>query len=976
MCLKDALMANYNAWFSLALEYGLSILSLGKAGQGDDQLLTGGLTAVETLLGSEIGITQKEGFVVDHGTSHMERFPLKSDDDETVFAQFLIQSLKGEKVEQWYKDLAKTFTGELAQGILKSSIWDEVKDAPQILSVNKVFKTVLQAHENTYSKLKINSNNGLIIGIIKDIILSSFLNYQFSETLDAISNKDINTVTDYLVPNREILLDKMNLDIQGKIIQEHPLTFLLTQPKYFKNEIEDLITRELEFNRHEQTNNRIFDIIEEIFADDSLRNVIQKFDVTRLRQDRDAICDLIEGLIRERLLHKAPIVFLLNTELNLKPIIQEKVIDRILNEFDLGDVLSQIAKTLILKAHPEDTMQANLVYNFFLNLSQIFPGGLPRQLWIIVTNLLQIYSNEAKQDLLQVNKLMPIEDFFWDTIQENIKTYQSFNIGNFDLADSGHELINLFSGVRNAIGRSFHDFYTNFIWDISTESFGTYINSLQESIMSAFQALQTMFYFVKFMNLIASKKFVYLDPINLGFDFKEFMKLIKPQVTSSRASAIQNMAEMNLENITNYYSKKMEIAFNNDKTNLSRWLSKLETLHSDLQKFISNVEKARNFDSLKTLRLPNMVLSVPEGFIYATPFISNSEKDIKVVTENWTAIEEAFTKCKSDVENEKDDKKASKRFSKFADEANKLLQKGKDKLEQLYKITSQLEPIKVNFQSEIDKLQKEIPKIIEKEKVKSIKLDIDTNGNIRKVDLEKIKNLIMKEENKRFKGDSFITDSEFLFAYCTTFLFDSLTSEMTSKAIDLAIFNPKSSRLISNVIEEGRTKRNGNGNGNGSKNNFDFFTSLKQEIIKTGNSVLALTQLISSAIHKEISSDTFPLKIFVAEKDEVLAVEIGALDKSYEAWVDKNIQIHPRVNLVKDSNMVMVYLEVGRRPASGVGEVQYLMDAIALQTYNNELVRLGVFIESLKIVASTLGEHERRKVQNLFDSIGQYLTTL
>ncbi len=52
------------------------------------------------------------------------------------------------------------------------------------------------------------------------------------------------------------------------------------------------------------------------------------------------------------------------------------------------------------------------------------------------------------------------------------------------------------------------------------------------------------------------------------------------------------------------------------------------------------------------------------------------------------------------------------------------------------------------------------------------------------------------------------------------------------------------------------------------------------------------------------------------------------------------------------------------------------MDAIALQTYNNELIRLGLFIESLKIVASTLGEHERRKVQNLFESIGQYLTTL
>ena len=52
------------------------------------------------------------------------------------------------------------------------------------------------------------------------------------------------------------------------------------------------------------------------------------------------------------------------------------------------------------------------------------------------------------------------------------------------------------------------------------------------------------------------------------------------------------------------------------------------------------------------------------------------------------------------------------------------------------------------------------------------------------------------------------------------------------------------------------------------------------------------------------------------------------------------------------------------------------MDGIALETFNNVLVRIGLFIESLKIVASTLGEHERRKVQNLFESIAKYLTTL
>ena len=446
--------------------------------------------------------------------------------------------------------------------------------------------------------------------------------------------------------------------------------------------------------------------------------MIQKFDVTTLRQDRENISDLIEHLIRERLLHKAPIVFLLNTEINLKPIIQEKVIDRVLTEFDLGEVLSKIAFTLIQKAHPEDELQAKLVLNFFLNLSQIFPGGLPKQLWIIITNLLQIYAVEARQDLLQVNKIMEIEDYFWSTISENIKTYQAFHIGNFDMADSGHELINLFNGVREAIGRSFHAFYTEFIWNISTETFGTYISSLQQSIMSAYQALQTMFYFVKFMNMLASKKLQFIDPIQMGFNFNEFMKFTKPQVTSSRAVAIQNMGEMNPDNIVTYYSKKFDDTISNEKTNISRWFSKLNTIAQDLEKFLQSAEKA---DSIKSLRLPSKILSKPENFTYAKDILVSYDKEIKVVTDAFGSIDELFTKAKSELEGESDSKKISKRISKFVDEANKILSKGKDKIPDPTKILNQLDSYKQSMQSEIEKVNKEIPKIIEKEKVKSIR---------------------------------------------------------------------------------------------------------------------------------------------------------------------------------------------------------------------------------------------------------------
>ena len=148
---------------------------------------------------------------------------------------------------------------------------------------------------------------------------------------------------------------------------------------------------------------------------------------------------------------------------------------------------------------------------------------------------------------------------------------------------------------------------------------------------------------------------------------------------------------------------------------------------------------------------------------------------------------------------------------------------------------------------------------------------------------------------------------------------------------------------------------------------------MKLEIISIGNTVLK--QLISSTIHKEISREKFPLKTFISEKDEVLCVKIGELDKSFKKWIDDGVQLHPGIRIVLESKKPVVYLEVTRRPTTGINEVENLTDAIALQTYNNEMVRFGVFVESLKIVASTLGERERNKVQNLFTSIGEFLIT-
>ena len=225
--------------------------------------------------------------------------------------------------------------------------------------------------------------------------------------------------------------------------------------------------------------------------------------------------------------------------------------------------------------------------------------------------------------------------------------------------------------------------------------------------------------------------------------------------------------------------------------------------------------------------------------------------------------------------------------------------------------------------------------------------------------------MIIKDEVKQFKGDSFLTNSDFLFTYCTTLLFETFTSDMINKAIDIAIYYPKTSKLIKTVIEKGRPVKRSE------KDDFYFIENLKREIILIGNTVLK--QLISSTNHKEISKEKNPLKTFSSEKDENIAEKIGELDKSFKKWIDEGIQLHPNIRIVLESKKPVVYLEVSRRPTKGLNEGENLMDTIALQTYNNEMVRLGVFVESFKFFGSTLVEHVIYKFQNLFSSIGEFL---
>ena len=117
-------------WVSIASETGFSVLSMGKMGlRGesiDDQVFTGGLTAVESLIGVEVGIDE-DRFIGGSSIHKTGRFKVKRPDGKLI-GQFLVVSPEKLKIPdsliEYYEYLVTIF----AEKILDNSLIPGLKD--------------------------------------------------------------------------------------------------------------------------------------------------------------------------------------------------------------------------------------------------------------------------------------------------------------------------------------------------------------------------------------------------------------------------------------------------------------------------------------------------------------------------------------------------------------------------------------------------------------------------------------------------------------------------------------------------------------------------------------------------------------------------------------------------------------------------------------------------------------------------------
>jgi hypothetical protein len=963
-------MSQTTAWFSLALEHGLAVVSLGKAGTADEQLITGGLTAVESLLGPEIGFEGQDGFVIDHKSSIMERFPIVNAQGQKIFAQYLIQApKKDEVVPEDMKGISRYFIETLAQEIVRSQYWNELQIAAQILSPDQIFDLIMRAYELAHRNSSIRTDETKFKGLLSNRITRAFSDFRFSETLDSIANHEFEGLVEYVDHNKNEFIKQFQTDILARMIQEYPLHFLYTPPKFLRDHVKKFINQELENFKEEQTIIQLNETVEDFFQGNELHAILSQFDIESLRTNREDVRTILEEKVKEKLWKKSPLLGLINptfsTKENFSDLINVKVLDRVFNEYDLAEILGQVAENLILKAGSKNQLMAVLVSDVFRNLAIRFPGGLPKILWNVITQLFLIYAAETKQDLKKLPDIMEIPDAHWKTLQQRFKEFKPSPI--FAIEGSSTDVIKYYQGVQEAISRGFHKFYSKVIWNIEEEVFGVFIEKLVSDTHRTFQSMQNTYTTIKFLNYLSSKNFTYLNPIAVPLENKFFEKHIKKPDDESH---VLPFIEWDQQSLVAYYEKRATFEIENNYKEISNWVKSHESSIKRIENLLNSAKTKEAPGWANMRKTPTINISTPSSSFFEKqlkPIVQQVNFVVTVLNEIIDSVTDLKNKAGEWVK-----QKDSKNLNRFDKERNKVIDSGfksiskiKDKLKSINSpVEKHYTKISSEIKAELDKASKELEKIWEKEKLKIIKPEI-IRGTVSSIDMGKIKEEVLKEESRRFKDDNLLgTKNEFLYAYASTYLFNSLDESLQKRAINMAIFNPKSSKLISRVIESNRNSKDG-------WENFEFFEKLKDEITIAGNNMMAMSSMLVKLVRNSYLSKDLPLKIFI-DKGEVLALELGTINIGFKKWIEEKIECHPRLVLDEQDNDIHVYMYISSRPA--VGEIEYLMDAVVLQSFNEQQQDLGLFIETLKMTASTLGELERRKTQNLINLVGTYLT--
>ena len=391
------------AWFSIASDTGLSLISFGSPGlktEMDEQIFTGGTTAVVQLLGEEIGATG-DSFVGGGDTSRFGRFKVTHEDHQLI-AQFLLVSLK-ERIPEPLVEFSREFILAFMNVVVKTQA-KELKSGFQQISHRVVQNEFMKALTISRKKMRVESDDEFL-----KAELEAKLRYVLSDISSIMS---LRSMTDDDRPLREILQDlrknrskyveKLGQEIFLSILSTNPLPVMLF-PRL--NDVKDFIAEETrkylpEVVQTPEFHKQFENLVEEVKKSD-IPLILRSTDMTSTKDMRGSLKAKISAKIAERLLENHPLALIASPEMSFGTVSVETatvfLVDVAVEKYDFGSTLRVLAVEL-----SGDPLCGLEIGEFMRYFSSRFPEGISTIGWTFLRYIFDMLTSSRKEitDLL------------------------------------------------------------------------------------------------------------------------------------------------------------------------------------------------------------------------------------------------------------------------------------------------------------------------------------------------------------------------------------------------------------------------------------------------------------------------------------------------------------------------------------------------------------------------------------------------
>ncbi|MHA2297701.1 MAG: hypothetical protein ACXAEU_20080 [Candidatus Hodarchaeales archaeon] len=981
--MADSTGSNVVAWFSIATPTGLSIASIGTPGLKDDvedQVLTGGLTAIQQILGSEIGASD-DRFLGGSPSSRMGRFRLKhgpEEEQKEIIAQFLMVSATGETIPEPMINMAEAVCTDFSMKIVSNKeLMAEVEQNFMTLNILSTLDIFVDSVTEAKKRVKVSSNDRVFDQEIRALIVSALEDHEFSPTLETITEKPkgYQETIQFIQTNSKDFIEELKREILALLCYKNPYSLLIkSKPsdahkrtrKIFEESTREIIDR---------TGDILVYVLDEVKEHDIL-TIIREFSITELADKKSKIRELVEDHVMKRLSKKWPLLLLINPELehgftsfNARI---GSFVDAIFAEYDLGTVLGNIAEIMV--GEKEDQFAVEKIGEYIKNFTMNFPTGISNHAWTYMRLLLHLIESKTGKTLEKALKSIELTGIHETTIDKKLKTIKiPKKLKPLRLASTDDNIANFYTAVGDSLSIAFQQLFNALVWDYNeqkvggmVENFASYLQDFVFEAQKGYSLLQTI-------NVVQKSRL----PTD-GRDMPQLKDLI--EIRDKDSSRLEEVKKNFLE-ITSYWEP--ETIVKAITKNIPR---KEEADYQDYIKYNNNIEKEMNsIQKQFTSFTQRSISDMAQGFDIFT--LGEQELDPKNSFADYVAV------CKMGLDNYKskiqemaqeiqaqaiiarEEKKKEKDLKKVLKACNKEAERiisplAKTNVEVLKRITDLRKKRSKTLSKDADRANKDLRKLYPTFAYPAVKVKVTKDRKITSRDYYKIFPRIIKEITRKIDYDRKFPRNKYLISSMLSLhMFGKLPDYVRKRGLELAIFDPRSSDVLSMLLQEGSS-----GYRSGRSINID--ERLKELVEEVSRKKTLITILTMIEMLKEAYLIN-PVKLSVYDgknKKTIIAVNLGRFIEGVDpSWLSSDPTLFGNKLQVQFINKIPhLMLVLGKKPKTKkkLDETGlYVSQFLGKRAWEDSMKRHELYMELLRYSAAVLGKNKEKKLTDFIDQI-------